>query len=143
MTLLKGTKKIQGDTEEKEVWYAVPRKSKLRKGFSLIMDEGLVYLAELDLTRHEYRLMLFLISQMNFDNYCHITQSFMSKKLSIAQSNISKTLKLLESRKLIYKESTDRGRSIRINCFIAWRGRTDREYMNRFSVDSEDILVTK
>lgn len=143
MALLKGYKKIEGDTEEKEVWYAVPVRSKLRKGFSLIMDEGLILLAQFDLTKHEYRLILFLISQIDFSNCCYITQSFMGQELSIAQSNISKTLKALESRGLIFRENTNRGKSIRINSVIAWRGKTDREYTDRFLSDSGHLIVNK
>jgi DNA-binding MarR family transcriptional regulator len=141
MAVLKGKTRLVGDIEEKNVWYVIQRRSKLRKGFSLIMDDGLIILSQLDLTRHEYRLMLFLISQIEFDNCCYITQSFMSEKLSIAQSNISKTLKLLESRNLIFRESTNKGKSIRVSSVIAWRGKTDSEYTNRFAADSKCLKV--
>lgn len=138
MALLKGTKKIDGDVVEKEVWYAVRSKNRGIKNWSMVTDEGLVLLAQLDLTKHEYRLMLFLMSQTDFStNCCYITQSFMGEQLSIAQSNISKTLKSLESKGLIFREQTSRGRSIRINAVIAWRGTADKEYTNSFLKDSE------
>jgi DNA-binding MarR family transcriptional regulator len=140
MAILKGTAKLNGSPEEKEVWYVIQRRSKLREGFSLAMDDGLIILSQLDLTRHEYRVMLFLISQMDFDNYCLMTQSFMSEKLSIAQSNISKTLKSLESKKLIFRELTDRGKVIRVSAVIAWRGKADTKFLDQFAIDSKQIL---
>jgi DNA-binding MarR family transcriptional regulator len=139
MGAIKGVTILEGETEEKEVWFVVNRRSKLRKGFSLMMDEGLVILSMLDLTRHEYRLILFLISEMEFDNCCYKTQAFMSEKLSIAQSNISKTLKLLESKGLIFREATNKGKTVRISAVLAWRGKTDKEFSNRFAIDSENI----
>jgi DNA-binding transcriptional ArsR family regulator len=53
------------------------------------------------------------------------------------QPNISKTLKLLESKGLIFKEKDSKGNVIRVSSCIAWRGRTGKLYRERFAIDSE------
>jgi DNA-binding MarR family transcriptional regulator len=144
MSVLKGKYKLQCDKEEHEFLLLSRKKPKLNDHYSQCTDEALVHLSKLDLTRYEYRVILFLISQMNFGNYCYKTQSYISKELNIAQPNVSKTLKSLIDKGLIFKETTDEGKAIRVSAVLAWKGTGDNEYIKRFHSDSEKInyLIT-
>jgi DNA-binding MarR family transcriptional regulator len=134
-----GRGKIVGELEDRSLIVLNPRRSKLRKDFFLAMDDGFMILCDLDLTKHEYRTILFILGDMNFENYFYGTQTYIAEKLKIAQPDVSKTLKLLESKGLIFKENVNGRRSIRVSAVVAWKGKANAEFSRRFAIDSEHI----
>jgi DNA-binding MarR family transcriptional regulator len=140
MTIRQGKATLIGDVDERDLYVVLLRRSKLKKDFFLAMGDGIMFLYSLDLTKHEYRVMLFLLSHMEFDNFCYNTQVYIADKLKVAQPDISKTLKSLELKGLIFREKTDRGKVIRVSAVIAWRGRTGKEFEKRYAMDSEHIV---
>jgi DNA-binding MarR family transcriptional regulator len=140
MAIRQGKATLIGDVDERDLYVVLLRRSKLKKDFFLAMGDGIMFLYKLDLTKHEYRVMLFLLSHMEFDNFCYNTQAYIADKLKVAQPDISKTLKSLESKGLIFKERTDKGKVIRVSAVIAWRGRTGKEFEKRYAMDSEHII---
>lgn len=139
MVVRQGKATLIGEVDERDLYVVLLRRSKLKKDFFLAMGDGIMFLYNLDLTKHEYRVMLFLLSHMEFDNFCYNTQAYIADKLNLAQPDISKTLKSLESKGLIFRERTDRGRVTRVSAVIAWRGRTGKEFDKRYAMDSEHI----
>ena len=140
MVIRQGKATLLGDVDERDLYVVLLRRSKLKKDFFLAMGEGIMFLYNLDLTKHEYRVILFLLSHMEFDNFCYNTQAYMADKLKVAQPDISKTLKSLELKGLIFRERTERGKVIRVSAVIAWRGRTGKEFEKRYAMDSEHIV---
>lgn len=139
---IKGKAVLYGESEERELTVLLTRGRKRRKDFFIGENRGFIMLHLLDLTRHEYRVIFYLLGNMEYGNYCYLTQSAMSEELGIAQPNISKTIKSLQSKGLLFKEKTNKGNAIRLNACIAWRGRDDKEYYRRYAIDSEYLLET-
>jgi DNA-binding MarR family transcriptional regulator len=141
MEIKVGSARLFGDKEDRDIILCRRRTSKLRKDFCLAMDDGIMMLYKMNLTKHEYRVMLFLIANMEFENYIYLTQIYIAENLKIKQPDVSKALKVLESNGLIFKEKMDRGKVIRVSSVIAWRGRPDSKFNQRFSMDSEHLLI--
>ena len=74
MVIRQGKATLLGDVDERDLYVVLLRRSKLKKDFFLAMGEGIMFLYNLDLTKHEYRVILFLLSHMEFDNFCYNTQ---------------------------------------------------------------------
>lgn len=136
-----GSARLLGDKEDRDIILCRRRTSKLRKDFCLAMDDGIMILYKMDLTKHEYKVMLFLIANMEFENYAYLTQTHIAENLKIKQPDVSKALKVLESNGLVFREKTNRGKVIRVSSVIAWRGRPDSNFNRRFSMDSEHLLI--
>jgi len=139
MAVRQGKATLIGEVDERDLYVVLLRRSKLKKDFFLGMGDGCMYLATLDLTKHEYRLILFLLASMEFDNFYYGTQAYIASELNLAQSDISKTLKSLESQGLIFRERTSRGKVTRISAVLGWRGRAGKEFEKRYAMDSEHI----
>lgn len=74
--------------------------------FKLYFD-GARVLAEMDLTKNEYRVLFMLLGQIKYGNRLYINKSRMAKKFGCDRVMISKTMKSLEDKDLLvqYGES--------------------------------------
>lgn len=141
MDTIKGYIQVNEENDPRPLILFAHKRSRLSGGFSLLFDDGNMILSQLDLTKHEYRIILFLLSIMEFKNYVYVTQIFIAESLRIKQPDVSKSLKSLEAYGLIFREKTNRGKAIRVSAVIGWRGQANSEFNQRFSADSEHILV--
>lgn len=119
----------------------LPNKSKFKDSFCLGWSDGFMLLTKKGLTAAQYDILFVIISQMEYGNYCYITQSYICTETGIPQSNVSKNIKKLVDLKLIFRESTKQGRALRVNCLIAWKGNKDSAFSRAFSNDSEHLMT--
>ena len=67
-----------------------------RKGFSEIA-------ADKEMTMEPYRVLLYLMSRLDFDNFIYVTQTEIADYLDIKKPNVSRAMKLLERKELILR----------------------------------------
>lgn len=126
---------------ENVVVYLNP-KSKFKDSFSLAWSDGIMILTKMGLTGVQYTILFVIIAQMEYENYCYVTQSYIAKETGISQANVCRNIKVLVDRKLLFKESTKKGRALRVHSVIAWKGNKDKSFSNALSKDSEHELIT-
>jgi MarR family len=132
---------LHGTGEVNEVVVKLRSNERFRKNFFIGMSEGYMLLSQLDLTASQLKILLLLISQMEYQNMCYITQSFITKITGISQPNVSKHISKMIKMGLIFKESTSRGNALRINAVISWKGTRNRVYKEKFAIDSECLKI--
>ena len=67
-----------------------------RKGFSEIA-------ADKEMTMEPYRVLLYLMSRLDFDNFIYVTQAEIAAFLGMKKPNVSRAMKLLERKELILR----------------------------------------
>ena len=95
------------------------------KGWIVNSQEALELLAsDEDLTKDAYKVLIFLMSRLDFENWINLPQREISEKLKINKGNISRAISLLESKEIILREKKF-GRSyiFRLNPYFAWKGK--------------------
>jgi DNA-binding MarR family transcriptional regulator len=130
-----------GTGEVRETTVKLKSNERFKKNFFIGMSEGYMLLAQLDLTASQLKVLLLLISQMEYENMCYVTQSFINKITGISQPNISKHINKMIKMGLIFKECTPRGNALRINAVITWKGTRNKVYKERFAIDSECLKL--
>ena len=124
----------------KDVLVYINPKSKFRDGFCLSWSHGLMILSDMDLTASQYRILLLIIAELEFENICYATQSYITEKTGISQPNVSKHIAVLVKRNLIFKEIIKGRRAFRVHCHIAWKGTKSKAFNMAFERDGHYVL---
>jgi len=91
--------------------------------YMIVFQEGLDWLAEQDLKGKDLKILLKILSQLDFDNYWHVEQKYLAEEMGLDRSNLSKTIRKLVDLGILYRD-TKKGktRSYRLNPTIAHKG---------------------
>lgn len=86
------------------------------------------------LTHTDYRVLMFMLARMDFENWIHLSLKVMEDQLKIAKSHISSAIKNLVEYKYIMKEKVGRNNYYRFNPEHGWKGK-DLEWDKVVSLD--------
>jgi len=117
---------INPETGEVERQYAVVPifKKKLKEGFFMAIQEGFLHLAQLDLTGEQLRVLLYIMSKLDFENYICLTQKSVSEALNLHKSNVSKAFKVLVEKGIIHEgPKVGRIKTYRFDPSFGYKGR--------------------
>jgi len=70
----------------------------------------------------DYRVLLFLLGNMDFENWIQVTQESIAKELGMERTNVTKAIKKLSKKGIIEVAKRGRMNIYRLNPDIAWRG---------------------
>jgi DNA-binding MarR family transcriptional regulator len=93
--------------------------------FATVFQEGLLRLTRLDLTPTSLRVLFFVMSRMDYQNYVRVTQRTIADELNISPPAVSVAFKdLIRQQVLVYSaEPADPQRRVmRVSATVAWRG---------------------
>jgi len=90
--------------------------------FMIIFQDGLEWLSEQNLKGMEMKVLLRIMSQLDFDNYWYVEQKYLAEKMGIDQSNLSKAIKKLVNLGILYKDTREGKKAYRLNPNIAHKG---------------------
>lgn len=79
-----------------------------------------------DLTQIDFRVLLFLLSRMDYDNFIRLTQQNIADLLKMKQQQISKSIIKLVSKKILEKEKVGTSNFYRLNPEIGWKGKPEK-----------------
>ena len=89
---------------------------------------ALEWLATQNLPNQEYRVLMYLMSKLDFENYLRITQVSIAGALNIKQSNVSKAIKgLLDRDILITGPQIGTAKTYRLNPRMAYKGKNPKQ----------------
>jgi hypothetical protein len=102
----------------------VPQRARLKGGWFMASQEGLAKLAKHDLSHRELRVLLLLMSKLDFENFIHVSQAEVAKELSLDAGNVSKCVKrLIEVGIIIKGPKVGRASTYRLSPDFGWKGR--------------------
>jgi|SRR5699024_4898428 len=123
-----------GEIESLTVPYK-PYRSKLGKGWFAMYQEAMEYLAVSNLKNEQYRVLMYLFSKLDFDNFINISQTEMAESLKMSRPSASRSMKALEELDILRKgPKIGNGNTYRLNPLFAHKGKsidkTRKEYGN-------------
>jgi len=94
-------------------------------GWIVNSQEALKQLAkDKELTGETYKVLLYLFSILDFENWIQIPQIEIAKELEIHRQHINRSIKKLELKEIIIKgPKLGRSYSFRLNPYFAWKGK--------------------
>jgi hypothetical protein len=119
-------KKELVDLETGEMLYAVIpiRQKHLGGGFFMALQEGFMYLAQLDLPGRTRRVLDYLFAKLDFENWIRITQSQIAKDLGLDRADVSKAIKQLVDHQIILKgPKVGNSWTYRLDPAFGWKGK--------------------
>ncbi|GAB3667590.1 helix-turn-helix domain-containing protein [Ramlibacter alkalitolerans] len=98
----------------------VPRRLRMKEGWFMAMQDGLAMLAKQPLRGESMRVLLYLMSEMEFENYVRPTHSEIAAALSMQRPNVSRAIRELRERHVLI--DGEHG-SLRLESSYGWRGK--------------------
>ena len=74
-----------------------------RRWFVVSQDPMAMLAADKEMTLEPHRVLLYLMSRLDFDNYIYVTQADIAEFLGIKKPNVSRAIKLLERKEIILR----------------------------------------
>jgi predicted transcriptional regulator len=112
--------------EKKEgffVYVAYPKPKITGNRWMMTFQDSLAKIAiDKDMTGETLKVMLLLMSELEFENYITIKQVELAKKLEMQTSHISRAMKLLTSKEIILKVKEGRTAGYKLNPQYGWKG---------------------
>ena len=97
---------------------------KVKEDYIMVFQESVRSLLEnVRLTNEEFRVFFYLLSITDFENWILMSQSEIGQRLGMKRPNVSRALKRLEEKGLIYSERKGRNNVYKLNPLIAWKGK--------------------
>ncbi len=129
------------------VVYCGVKRNPYSKGWIMNSQEALELLAtDKDLKGETYRVLLLLLSRLDFENWIQITQKEISEKLEIRKPHISRAISLLEEKEIILRgPKVGRSYAFRLNPYFGWKGKLKNLDQYRKEKDEQETkeLVNK
>ena len=72
---------IIGEDNEVKAYLTKPKKNRLGANWVVVFQTALEWLATENLQNQEYRVLMYLMSKLDFENYLRITQSSIAEAL--------------------------------------------------------------
>lgn len=117
------------DEDDQIKAFLVPkRQNNLGVNWVAFYQTALEWLAKQSIPQEQYRVMMFLMSQLDFENYLRITQISIAKELDMKQANVSRAIKgLLEKDIIITGPKVGTAKTYRLNPRMAYKGRNPKQ----------------
>ena len=114
-----------GEVLEEGIPVWVGRKPKLTERWFMAFQDAFESLStDKDLTLEHHRVLHFLFSRLDFENFIQVPQSEIARKLSMDKSKVSKAMSLLVSKQIVLRgPKIGRSSSFRLNPNFGWKGK--------------------
>lgn len=123
----------------------VPKRVRMKEGWFMAMQDGLADLAKQPLRGESMRVLLYLMSQMDYENHIRLSVSAVAEALSMKKQNASRALKELRQRGIIFDGEHA---SMRLDPGVGWRGNVkalrshEREMMKQCEREAREDATT-
>lgn len=112
-----------GEIQQGYIVWAEDRPNRLVGGFFVGFQEAFKALAcDNDLTPQAQRVLLYLLGELDFDNFIHIKQKEIGQALNISPSNLSRAMAILKRKGIILIAPYKGVRCYKLNHFYGWKG---------------------
>ena len=119
---------ILGENDEVKAFITRPRKNKLGVNWVAFYQTALEWLATQNLPNEQYRVLMYLMSKLDFENFLRITQTQVATALNMKQPAVSRAIKgLLEKDILITGPHVGTAKTYRLNPRMAYKGKDPKQ----------------
>lgn len=119
---------IIGEDDQVKAFLVHKRQNHLGVNWVAFYQTALEWLAKQSLPQEQYRVMMFLMSQLDFENYLRVTQVSIAKELDMKQANVSRAIKgLLEKDIIITGPKVGTAKTYRLNPRMAYKGKNPQQ----------------
>ena len=114
-----------GEILEGVIVYCGVKQNPYSTGWVMNSQQALELLAmDKELTGENYRVLLLLLSRLDFENWIQVTQSEITQKLQMKKQNVSRAISLLEQKGIILRgPKVGRSNAFRLNPYFGWKGK--------------------
>lgn len=128
-----------GEVLEGVVVYCGVKQDPYSRGWVMTSQDALELLAaDEDLTKEAFRILMFLMARLDFENWIQVTQKEISEKTNIKKSNVSRGISLLEQKGIILRSpKIGRSYAFRLNPHFGWKGKVKN--LNEYRKEQEDL----
>lgn len=118
---------IIGEDNEVKAYLVKPRKNSLGVNWVAMYQTALEWLATANLQNQEYRVLMYLMSKLDFENYLRITQKSVAEALKMKQPAVSRAIKgLLDHDVIITGPQSGTAKTYRLNPRMAYKGKNPK-----------------
>ena len=130
---------IIGEDNEVKAYLVKPRKNRLGVNWVAVFQTALEWLATENLQNQEYRVLMYLMSKLDFDNYLRITQTTIADALQMQRNNVSRAIKgLIDHDIIITGPRVGTAKTYRLNPRMAHKGKN----LQQTIIDYEELKKT-
>ena len=103
----------------------LPIRARIREGWVMVFQEVLGRVAcDRDLTMTQMRVLLYLVSRLDVENFIHLSQGDVARALGLRPSNVSPAIKaLVEKGVLMRGPKVGRVHTMKLSPNLGWKGR--------------------
>lgn len=112
----------QASKETSSQFVVVGRSQMHGVDFMMQYNHSLYQIAKMKLTGEDLRVLLFMQSFLDFNNFIPITQINIAKELDMKQPHVSRSIKKLTDKGLIDKIKKGRNIYYKLSPTVAWKG---------------------
>ena len=117
--------KNTGKILEGVIVYCGVKNNPYNTGWFMTSQDALETLAsDEDISKEAFRILMFLMARLDFENWIQVTQKEICEKTNIKKSNVSRGISLLEKKGIILKgPKIGRSNAFRLNPYFGWKGK--------------------
>ena len=114
-----------GEVLDGLIVYCGVKRNPYAKGWVMNSQESLEIIAkDRDLTGEAHRVLWYLLSRLDFENWIQVTQREIAEELGLKKQNASRSISLLESKRIIIRgPKIGRSYAFRLNPYFGWKGK--------------------
>lgn len=117
-----------GEDDQVKAFLVHPKQRHLGVNWVAFYQTALEWLAMQKLPNEQYRVLMYLMSKLDFENYLRITQMSIAEALNMKQSSVSKAIKgLMEKDVLITGPKVGVSKTYRLNPRMAYKGKNPKQ----------------
>ena len=114
-----------GKILEGVIVYCGVKNNPYNTGWFMTSQDALETLAsDEDISKEAFRILMFLMARLDFENWIQVTQKEICEKTNIKKSNVSRGISLLEKKGIILRgPRIGRSNAFRLNPYFGWKGK--------------------
>lgn len=112
-----------GEVKSKYGIYKIRDKA-ITGGFFMAIQEGFEYLSKLDLTGEQFKVLTYIMSQLDFENYILMQQKDVAAALGMKKENVSRSFSKLIKEGIIHEgPRVGKAKTYRLDIAFGYKGR--------------------
>src|SRR6476660_6522039 len=114
-----------GEVLEAGVMVYVQQRPKIREGWMMTFQDGLVRLAQdRSITGEQWRVLAYLMGRLDFENFIYVPQAEVARALAMQPSHVSRAIAALTSKRVLVRgPMVGRVGTMRLSHGLGWKGR--------------------
>lgn len=131
-----------GEVKDGYFIYVAHPKAKIKnQRFVMTFQDSLITISkDKELTGEMKSVLLFLMGNLEFDNYITIKQVEIAKELEMQKTNVSRAMRLLVSKKIILKVKEGTTTGYKLNPTYGWKGKVENMEKTKAEMEADKII---